>query len=1038
MDSPALNQLFRQLFRHPACQSLRPTRPSHTFRPSRSHQQYRSILTRRSEKQKAKDDGMHWVRRGDYPKNIDKELETYPVVTAKELRLAHTRPRRVQMLTREFIDASLMPCCFFEPDSLYNHHYGYFPKHATIFSPGEPFEFNRIEDGPAFHRMLGERYTEFEDLLDEKQPDEARQLWHTPTELFRPYYGETIARYLVSNYKLTLYPYHDLIIYEMGAGNGTLMINILDFIRDTDYEVYQRTKFRIIEISPALAGIQMKSLMDSIYAAGHKDHVEIINKSIFEWDTYVHSPCFFLALEVFDNFAHDAIRYDTKTEKPQQGGVLIDEDGEFHEFWTPRLDPLAARFLRVRQAAARREFPSPLGPRLTRQIRGALPFQKPFTVPEYIPTRLMQFFDVLDTYFPGHRLLASDFSSLPDAVPGVNAPVVQTRYKRRTVPVSTPFVHQGYFDIFFPTDFNVVEDIYRAITGKLTQVASHEDFVKRWAYVEDTETRSGENPLLTCLLDIRTIMQEPHWKPIVHQKRLTQLQSIPSPWRLPSSTISSSATTLSIIHTCGILTTEELQWTEATDITELLSLLSSGSISSVQLTTAFCKRAAIAQQMTGCLTEIFFNRALKRAKELDDEFERSGRIVGPLHGLPVSVKDRFDVQGFDTTVGWVGLANKPAAKSDAVVELLESMGAVLYVKTNVPQALMMSDSYNHVFGQSVNALNRELISGGSSGGEGALVGAGGSPLGIGTDIGGSIRVPSNLQGLYSVCPSTGRVPWNCSVMHQHYLVPPVAGPMARSLSSAEYFMQSLLDSNPWTLDPGCIPIPWRKEAAALPSRKLKLGIVYDDGVVRPQPPVLRVMREVGQKLKDAGHEDLWNRSVMADGGHHCRQLCAIVDEPLIQGMVVGTEADELSSIEREKAEETKYTFQQRYLAQWNSSGIDALLLPVTPWVGYKPKTWVKSNQWLGYTALYNLLDYAAVTVPVGTADEKLDHPDIDSDAIREWKEHVVRNASDKFNYEQYDIDLVKGMPVTVQIVGGRLGEEKAISVAKVVDGLFGR
>ncbi|KAL2818140.1 amidase signature domain-containing protein [Aspergillus granulosus] len=873
------------------------------------------------------------------------------------------------MLTREFID-----------DSLYNPYYGYFSKHATIFSPGEPFDFNNIEDGPAFHRMLGERYTEFEDLLDAKRPDEARQLWHTPTELFRPYYGETIARYLVSNYKLTQYPYHDLIIYEMGAGNGTLMINILDFIRDTDYEVYQRTKFRIIEISPALAGLQMKNLTDSLNAAGHLDHVEIINKSIFEWDTYVHSPCFFLALEVIDNFSHDTIRYDFKTELPQQGGVLIDADGEFHEYYTPQLDPVASRFLRVRQAAARRDFPSPLGPKLTRQVRGVLPFQQPFTLPEYVPTRLMQFFDILDTYFPGHRLVASDFSSLPDAVPGINAPVVQTRYKRRTVPVSTPFVHQGYFDIFFPTDFNVVEDIYRAVTGKLTQV------------------------------------------PIVLQKRSTQLQSIPVPWHLPQSTITSEADTLDTIRTCGILTPQELQWTEIDDITVLVRLLVSREVSSEQLTTAFCKRAAIAQQMTGCLTEIFFDRALESAKALDKELESTGKVKGPLHGVPVSVKDRFDVQGFDTTVGWVGLANKPAAKSDSVVQLLESMGAVLYAKTNIPQSLMMSDSYNHVFGQSVNAFNRKLISGGSSGGEGALVGAAGSVLGIGTDIGGSIR---------------------------HYLVPPVAGPMARSLSTIEYFMQSLLDSNPWNLDPGCIPIPWRKELAAPPpqSRKLKLGIVYDDGVVRPQPPVMRAMRETAKKLKDAGHEviewdtslhvegtNLWTKSVLADGGHHCRQLCAIIDEPLIQGMVVGTPADELSSEEREKIEEAKWAYQERYLLQWVSSGIDALLLPVTPWVGYKPKTWVVSKQWLGYTALYNLLNYAAVTVPVVTADPALDDPQKDE----EWKQYVPRNESDKFNYEQYDIDLVKKMPVTVQIVGGRFGEERAVSVAKVIDEVFGR
>lgn len=427
-----------------------------------------------------------WTKRGDYPRDITEELRTYPLVTAKELRNRRERPRQVKMLTREFIE-----------DSLYNPHYGYFSKHATIFHPGEPFNFSEIEDGPEFHRLLGQRYTEFEDRLDETDPDDARQLWHTPTELFRPYYGEAIARYLVANYKLTLYPYHDLIIYEMGAGNGTLMLNILDFIRDTDFEVYQRTKFKIIEISSSLASLQMKNLEESINAGGHMGHVEIINKSIFDWDTYVHSPCFFLALEVFDNFSHDSIRYDYRTGLPQQGGVLIDADGEFHEYYNLELDPIAARFLRVRQAAARRPFPTPLGSKLMRSIRNKLPLQPQYTQPEYIPTRLMQFFDILNDYFPAHRLLASDFNTLPDAIPGLNAPVVQTRYKRRTVTVSTPFVHQGYFDIFFPTDFNVVEDIYRAITGKLTLVSSHADFMERWAYLEDTETRSGENPLLT-------------------------------------------------------------------------------------------------------------------------------------------------------------------------------------------------------------------------------------------------------------------------------------------------------------------------------------------------------------------------------------------------------------------------------------------------------------------------------------------------------------------------------------------------------------
>ncbi|RDW87535.1 hypothetical protein BP5796_03229 [Coleophoma crateriformis] len=286
-------------------------------------------------------------------------------------------------------------------------------------------------------------------------------------------------------------------MYEMGAGNGTLMLNILDYIRDADPSVYQRTKYKIIEISPNLASMQANQLMRNADARGHASKVEIINKSIFEWNQVVASPCYFVAMEVFDNFAHDAIRYDPTTEEPLQGTVLIDAGGDFYEFYTPQIDPVASRYMRVRHAATGGKYPHPLYQnRFRRVLRGALPFQPNLSDPEYIPTRLMQFFDVLERYFPGHKLVTSDFHDLPDTIKGINAPVVQTRYQRRTVPVRTALVHQGYFDILFPTDFNVMESMYRAITGKLTRVLSHEDFLRRWAYVEETQTKSGENPLL--------------------------------------------------------------------------------------------------------------------------------------------------------------------------------------------------------------------------------------------------------------------------------------------------------------------------------------------------------------------------------------------------------------------------------------------------------------------------------------------------------------------------------------------------------------
>ncbi|KAL8774859.1 MAG: hypothetical protein Q9209_000798 [Squamulea sp. 1 TL-2023] len=438
-----------------------------------------------------------WQQRSDIlPPDKAKDFAKYPMVTANTLRPRKDRPKRVKMLTRDFIE-----------DSLYNPNYGYFSKQAVIFNPGEPFQFNLIKDELDFQKILGQRYTEFEDQLDDKDFNETRQLWHTPTELFRPYYGEAIARYLVTNYKLVHHPFTDLTIYELGAGNGTLMLNILDYIRDIYPDVYERTQYKIIEISSALAALQSSQLGASAASRGHAGHVEIINKSIFNWDIYVGAPCYFIALEVFDNFAHDAIRYDPFTEQPHQGLVLIDNEGEFYEFYTKDIDPVADSFLRVRHAACSKPFRHPLsGSRLIRNFKSRLPFAPNLTVPEYIPTRLMQFFDTLRDYFPLHQLVTSDFNQLPGRIPGYGSPVVQTRYQRRTVPVTTPFVQQGYFDIIFPVDFSVMEDIYRAITGKLTRVMSHKEFLQRWAYVEETKTISGENPMLSWYKNASTML----------------------------------------------------------------------------------------------------------------------------------------------------------------------------------------------------------------------------------------------------------------------------------------------------------------------------------------------------------------------------------------------------------------------------------------------------------------------------------------------------------------------------------------------------
>lgn len=177
--------------------------------------------------------------------------------------------------------------------------------------------------------------------------------------------------------------------------------------------------------------------------------------------------------------------------------------------------------------------------------------------------------------------------------------------------------------------------------------------------------------------------------------------------------------------------------------------------------------------------------------------------------------------------------------------------------------------------------------------------------------------------------------------------------------------------------------------------------------MRVQPPVARATRELAEKLKIAGHEvvewdssdhaegyDLWLRGVLADGGSDCRALCALAGEPLVEGMLVGQPEQEMTVLQRREIDDHKTDYQRRFVKKWVESGIDAIIMPVTPWVAYRPKTWVKSHQTVAYTALWNLLNYTALAIPAGKANKEIDVVD------EEWLAYQPRNEADAFNKEQ--------------------------------------
>jgi hypothetical protein len=295
----------------------------------------------------------------------------------------------------------------------------------------------------------------------------------------KPYYGQAIARCLVSEYLLKYFPYEDFVVYEIGAGNGTLAEDILNFLQRDYPDVYERTRYNIVEISGNLAEIQRRRL-------AHHPCVTVNHKSVFHWDKPEPSPCYFIAMEVIvsfklclileipltgfvqDNFAHDLVRYDLQTLEPYQAFVSADEAGDLSIYYTKVTDPLIASFLDLRRRLGH-ALPIPRllqnSPAL-RKIYTSMPFAPNLSAPEFIPTRLLSLLRTVRKHFPRHRLLLSDFSTLPDTIPGVNAPVVQTRFQNTTVPCSTLLVQQGYFDIFFPTNFEHLRDMYEHVLAQ--------------------------------------------------------------------------------------------------------------------------------------------------------------------------------------------------------------------------------------------------------------------------------------------------------------------------------------------------------------------------------------------------------------------------------------------------------------------------------------------------------------------------------------------------------------------------------------------
>ncbi|KAL0959790.1 hypothetical protein HGRIS_011476 [Hohenbuehelia grisea] len=558
-------------------------------------------------------------------------------------------------------------------------------------------------------------------------------------------------------------------------------------------------------------------------------------------------------------------------------------------------------------------------------------------------------------------------------------------------------------------------------------------------------------------------MASTSWQDRCARRKQAQVDSIPKDWliTLPSE---DKGNVLDVPITCGLLTPREIEITETVDVIAILSKLKSGDWSSVETTRAFYKRAIIAHQLTNCLTEIFVERALDRAKEVDDYLKIHGKPIGPLHGLPISLKDQFTMKGLETIMGYVSWIGQHAEKDSVLVEILYELGAVPFVRTNVPQTLMWGETYNHVFGRTTNPYNRRLTPGGSSGGEGALLALKGSPLGVGTDIGGSVRIPSTFCSLYTLRPSYERLPYCGAVnsLEGQESISSVLGPMAQTINAVKLFTKAIIDAKPWRKDPMAIHKAWSEEEYALSEHgkggKMCFAIMWDNGVVKPHPPLWRAMRMVKRALEAAGHKvidwvpykqlEIYKTAEMifaADGGHDYRAVCEQSGEPLLRSMSLPSdnhgrpidhplfrsllgEPKHYTAYELWRLHKEKRDLRKDQLDYWEATvsqtgtgrPVDAIISPALAYTAVPHGLNTDSF----YCTFCNAMDYACSAFPVTYVDPIVDlqHPS-----------HEFYNHEDEAIYKMYDPAVFAGAPVGLQLIGRPLEEEAVIAMTQVVD-----
>jgi fatty acid amide hydrolase len=488
--------------------------------------------------------------------------------------------------------------------------------------------------------------------------------------------------------------------------------------------------------------------------------------------------------------------------------------------------------------------------------------------------------------------------------------------------------------------------------------------------------------------------------------------------------------------------------------------IASGEVSSVEATRVLLDAIDAVQPTLAAYTHVYHRRAMEQARAADAR-RAAGQPRSPWDGVPISLKESIATEGDEMTLGLPSKKGQLATTDAVLASIVKDAGCVILGKTNLSQAMLFHESRNPLFGQAANPWDLDRTPGGSSGGEAAAIAAYASPGGFGTDIGGSIRVPSHFCGTVGLKPTVDRISnlgLGSGIPGQEVIRGQI-GPMARSVDDLIALLELVSPEKCAERDPRVPGLPIGDPRALLPE-KLRIGWFVTDHVVEPSAACQRAVHEAKEALEGAGCELVaiepaiteelvftYMSALSADGGKTLTAALAggEIDSSLTlllkmvslpkparkaAALALGVAGERIAGRtveavgEKTVRELWKITkrcreIQAEVFAHWQHRELDAVICPpfATPALTHRAS---KDFSIAGALAFrYNLLDFPAGSVPVTRV-----HAD-EVERSRQRERHERRASS-------IDRDSV-GLPVGVQVAALPRREDKVLRVMGLIE-----